>query len=171
MRWAEQLRQTVGERNRADLQRLPAIAYDAFDKCGAGQFAVACGIAAAITPHGSAIARCWSAAMSTRWSCAAEVRTRAYEQEDFVFDPLHICPCAKDQSLIIGDLRRPSADCRCGSNRDNLIPRPTAAIRRWSGGIGFDAVKHLVLSDRETLAHQHYRRAPKWQHLGPRTWG
>ena len=47
-RWAEQLRghdQTVGERlerDRAVLQRLPAIAYDACDKRpGAGQFAVA----------------------------------------------------------------------------------------------------------------------------------
>ena len=82
-RWAEQLRghdQTVGERlerDRAVLQRLPAIAYDACDKRpGRVSRCRWCAIAAPITPspHGSAIARCWSAAMSTRWSSVAPQR-------------------------------------------------------------------------------------------------
>ena len=82
-RWAEQLRghdQTVGERlerDRAVLQRLPAIAYDACDKRpGRVSSLSLVAIAAPIysSPHGSAIARCWSAAMSTRWSSVAPQR-------------------------------------------------------------------------------------------------
>ena len=103
-RWAEQLGgvdQTVGdrlERDRAVLQRLPAIAVRRLRQApGAGQFARRwSAIAAPITPspHGSAIARCWSSANvhEVVISCAAEViawHARAYEQEDVVFDPLN----------------------------------------------------------------------------------
>ena len=76
-----------------------------------------CAIAAPITPspHGSAIARCWSAAMSHEVviSCAAEViarHPRSYEQEDFVFDPLHYLSLleqktnALDQAAPLGRL-------------------------------------------------------------------
>ena len=83
-RWAEQLRghdQTVGERlerDRAVLQRLPAIAYDACDKRpGAGQFAVAGALSRhrLLRPHTVRPLRgTGPAAMSTRWSSVAPQR-------------------------------------------------------------------------------------------------
>ena len=84
MRSTEQLRghdQTVGEpqeRDRAVLHRLPAITYERHATSARGMSVRCrwCAIAAPMTPspHGSAIARCWSAAMSTRWSSVAPQR-------------------------------------------------------------------------------------------------
>jgi transposase len=73
-RWAERLRrheQTIGDRlarDRAVLQRLPAIAYDACDK-RAGRVS--------------------SLSLVRYRGTDYSVPTRSYEHEDFVFDPLH----------------------------------------------------------------------------------
>ena len=175
-RWAEQLRghdQTVGERlerDRAVLQRLPAIAYDACDKrpgrvsslslvryrgtdysvptrfghcevlvrgyvhevvisCAAEVTSVAGSLSAAVRHysgawHGSAIARCWSAAISTlrrRWSRSA----RAAEPPLLPGTRVHtskrtsssirctICPCwSKRSTRWIRRLPWPAGCCR-----------------------------------------------------------
>ena len=134
-RWAEQLRghdQTVGERlerDRAVLQRLCAIAYDACDKRPGRVSSLSpvryrgtdysvptrfghCGVPVRSYVHEVVI------------SCAAEViarHPRSYGQEDFVFDPLHYLSLpeqktnALDQAAplagwllppVFGDLRR-----------------------------------------------------------------
>ena len=70
--------------------------------------------------HGSAIARCWSAAMSTRWSSRPGRRQvigrhpRSYEQEDFVFDPLRYLSLleSKDQRAGSGGSLGPAGCCR-----------------------------------------------------------
>ena len=102
-RWAEQLRghdQTVGERlerDRAVLQRLPAIAYDACDK-RPGRVSSLSLVRYRGTDY-SVPTRFGHCEVLVRGyvhevviSCAAEViarHPRSYEQEDFVFDPLH----------------------------------------------------------------------------------
>ena len=139
-----------------------------------------CAIAAPITPspHGSAIARCWSRGYvhEVVISCAAEViarHPRSYEQEDFVFDPLHYLSLleqktnALDQAAplagwllppVFGDLRR-LLEARMGKagkreyvqvlrliesfSLDDVRAAISEALER--GVIGFDAVKHLVL--------------------------
>ena len=66
------------------------------------------------SPHGSAIARCWSAAMSTRWSSvAAEVLpgTRVHTS-DFVFDPLHYLSLLELTNAWIRRLPWPAGCCR-----------------------------------------------------------
>ena len=171
--------QTVGERleGSAVLQAFGAIAYDACDKRPGRVVRGWCAIAAP-APHGSAIARCWSAAMSHEVviSCAAEViarHPRSYEQEDFVFDPLHYLSLleqktnALDQAAplagwllppVFGDLRR-LLEARMGKagkreyvqvlrliesfSLDDVRAAISEALER--GVIGFDAVKHLVL--------------------------
>ena len=134
-RWAEQLRghdQTVGERlerDRAVLQRLPAIAYDA---CGKrpGRVSSLSLVRYRGTDY-SVPTRFGHCEVLVRGyvhevviSCAAEViarHPRSYEQEDFVFDPLHYLSLleqktnALDQAAplagwllppVFGDLRR-----------------------------------------------------------------
>ena len=101
-RWAEQLRghdQTVGERlerDRAVLQRLPAIAYDACDK-RPGRVSSLSLVRYRGTDY-SVPTRFGHCEVLVRGyvhevviSCAAEVIATpgSYEQEDFVFDPLH----------------------------------------------------------------------------------
>ena len=186
-RWAEQLRghdQTVGERlerDRAVLQRLPAIAYDACDKRPGRVSSLSLvryrGTDYSV-PTRFGHARCWSAAMSTRWSSVAPPEViarhpRSYEQEDFVFDPLHYLSLleqktnALDQAapLPAGCCRRCSAisagllEARMGKagkreyvqvlrliesfSLDDVRAAISEALER--GVIGFDAVKHLVL--------------------------
>ena len=134
-RWAEQLRghdQTVGERlerDRAVLQRLPAIAYDACDK-RPGRVSSLSLVRYRGTDY-SVPTRFGHCEVLVRGyvhevviSCAAEViarHPRSYEQEDFVFDPLHYLSLleqktnALDQAAplagwllppVFGDLRR-----------------------------------------------------------------
>ena len=134
-RWAEQLRghdQTVGERlerDRAVLQRLPAIAYDACDK-RPGRVSSLSLVRYRGTDY-SVPTRFGHCEVLVRGyvhevviSCAAEViarHPRSYEHEDFVFDPLHYLSLleqktnALDQAAplagwllppVFGDLRR-----------------------------------------------------------------
>ena len=186
-RWAEQLRghdQTVGERlerDRAALQRLPAIAYDACDK-RPGRVSSLSLVRYRGTDY-SVPTRFGHCEVLVRGyvhevviSCAAEVITRhprSYEQEDFVFDPLHYLSLleqktnALDQAAplagwllppVFGDLRR-LLEARMGKagkreyvqvprliesfSLDDVRAAISEALER--GVIGFDAVKHLVL--------------------------
>ena len=139
-----------------------------------------CAIAAPITPspHGSAIGEVLVCGYvhEVVISCAAEViarHPRSYEQEDFVFDPLHYLSLleqktnALDQAAplagwllppVFGDLRR-LLEARMGKagkreyvqvlrliesfSLDDVRAAISEALER--GVIGFDAVKHLVL--------------------------
>ena len=186
-RWAEQLRghdQTVGERlerDRAVLQRLPAIAYDACDK-RPGRVSSLSLVRYRGTDY-SVPTRFGHCEVLVRGyvhevviSCAAEViarHPRSYEQEDFVFDPLHYLSLleqktnALDQAAplagwllppVFGDLRR-LLEARMGKagkreyvqvlrliesfSLDDVRAAISEALER--GVIGFDAVKHLVL--------------------------
>ena len=186
-RWAEQLRghdQTVGERlerDRAALQRLPAIAYDACDK-RPGRVSSLSLVRYRGTDY-SVPTRFGHCEVLVRGyvhevviSCAAEViarHPRSYEQEDFVFDPLHYLSLleqktnALDQAAplagwllppVFGDLRR-LLEARMGKagkreyvqvlrliesfSLDDVRAAISEALER--GVIGFDAVKHLVL--------------------------
>ena len=170
-RWAEQLRghdQTVGERlerDRAVLQRLPAIAYDACDK-RPGRVSSLSLVRYRGTDY-SVPTRFGHCEVLVRGyvhevviSCAAEViarHPRSYEQEDFVFDPLHYLSLleqktnALDQAAplagwllppVFGDLRRllearmgKAAGIRPGAaaNRE-LLPRRCSS--RHIGGAG-----------------------------------
>ena len=194
-RWAEQLRghdQTVGERlerDRAVLQRLPAIAYDACDK-RPGRVSSLSLVRYRGTDY-SVPTRFGHCEVLVRGyvhevviSCAAEViarHPRSYEQEDFVFDPLHYLSLleqktnALDQAAplagwllppVFGDLRR-LLEARMGKagkreyvqvlrliesfSLDDVRAAISEALER--GVIGFDAVKHLVaVPDREAAA-------------------
>ena len=184
-RWAEQLRghdQTVGERlerDRAVLQRLPAIAYDACDK-RPGRVSSLSLVRYRGTDY-SVPTRFGHCEVLVRGyvhevviSCAAEViarHPRSYEQEDFVFDPLHYLSLleqktnALDQAAplagwllppVFGDLRR-LLEARMGKagkreyvqvlrliesfSLDDVRAAISEALER--GVIGFDAVKHL----------------------------
>ena len=186
-RWAEQLRghdQTVGERlerDRAVLQRLPAIAYDACDK-RPGRVSSLSLVRYRGTDY-SVPTRFGHCEVLVRGyvhevviSCAAEViarHPRSYEQEAFVFDPLHYLSLleqktnALDQAAplagwllppVFGDLRR-LLEARMGKagkreyvqvlrliesfSLDDVRAAISEALER--GVIGFDAVKHLVL--------------------------
>jgi transposase len=102
-RWSEQLRghgQTVGERlerDRAVLQRLPAIAYDACDKRPGRVSSLSLvryrGTDYSVPTrfgHGEVLVRGYVHEVVI--SCGAEViarHARSYEHEDFIFDPLH----------------------------------------------------------------------------------
>ena len=182
-RWAEQLRghdQTVGERLERD-RAVPATfpqspTTPATSARGGSVRCRWCAIAAPITPspHGSAIARCWSAAMSTRWSSVAPPiarHPRSYEQEDFVFAAaLSVLAGAKDQRAgsggslgrlaVAAGVRRspPPLEARMGKAGKREYVQVLRLIESFSlddvraaisealerGVIGFDA-KHLVL--------------------------
>ena len=186
-RWAEQLRghdQTVGERlerDRAVLQRLPAITCDACDKrpgrvsslslvrCRGTDYSVPtrfghCEVPVRGHVHEAVI------------SCAAEViarHPRSYEQEDFVFDPLHYLSLleqktnAPDQAAplagrllppVSGDPRR-LPEARMGKAGKREYVQVLRLIGSFSpddvraaipeaperGVTGFGAVRHLVL--------------------------
>ena len=186
-RWAEQLRghdQTVGERlerDRAVLQRLPAIAYDACDKRPGRVSSLSLvryrGTDYSVpTRFGHCEVRVRGYVHEVVISCAAEViarHPRSYEQEDFVFDPLHYRSLleqktnALDQAAplagwllppVFGNLRR-LLEARMGKagkreyvqvlrliesfSLDDVRAAISEALER--GVIGFDAVKHLVL--------------------------
>ena len=182
-RWAEQLRghdQTVGERlerDRAVLQRLPAIAYDACDKRPGRVSSLSLvryrGTDYSVpTRFGHCEVLVRSYVHEVVISCAAEViarHPRSYEQEDFVFDPLHYLSLleqktnALDQAAplagwllppVFGDLRR-LLEARMGKagkreyvqvprliesfSLDDVRAAISEALER--GVIGFDAVK------------------------------
>ena len=146
--------QTVGERlerDRAVLQRLPAIAYDACDK-RPGRVSSLSLVRYRGTDY-SVPTRFGHCEVLVRGyvhevviSCAAEViarHPRSYEQEDFVFDPLHYLSLleqktnALDQAAplagwllppVFGDLRR-LLEARDGQSREAGI-RPGAAANR-----------------------------------------
>ena len=151
-RWAEQLRghdQTVGERlerDRAVLQRLPAIAYDACDK-RPGRVSSLSLVRYRGTDY-SVPTRFGHCEVLVRGyvhevviSCAAEViarHPRSYEQEDFVFDPLHYLsrhgvkrPTALDQA---GPLRRLGHVARSSCLRHDLRPAYAEAADGQSVG-------------------------------------
>ena len=139
-----------------------------------------CAIAAPITPSPTRFGHCEVLVRGyvheVVISCAAEViarHPRSYEQEDFVFDPLHYLSLleqktnALDQAAplagwllppVFGDLRR-LLEARMGKagkreyvqvlrliesfSLDDVRAAISEALER--GVIGFDAVKHLVL--------------------------
>ena len=185
-RWAEQLRghdQTVGERWNEIVRFFSAFRQSpttpATSARGGSVRCRWCAIAAPITPspHGSAIEVLVRGYVhEVVISCAAEViarHPRSYEQEDFVFDPLHYLSLleqktnALDQAAplagwllppVFGDLRR-LLEARMGKagkreyvqvlrliesfSLDDVRAAISEALER--GVIGFDAVKHLVL--------------------------
>ena len=191
--------QTVGERlerDRAVLQRLPAIAYDACDK-RPGRVSSLSLVRYRGTDY-SVPTRFGHCEVLVRGyvhevviSCAAEViarHPRSYEQEDFVFDPLHYLSLleqktnALDQAAplaggllppVFGDLRR-LLEARMGKagkreyvqvlrliesfSLDDVRAAISEALER--GVIGFDAVKHLVLCRIE-------KRPPRLNLLAP----
>ena len=190
-RWAEQLRghdQTVGERlerDRAVLQRL--IAYDACDK-RPGRVSSLSLVRYRGTDY-SVPTRFGHCEVLVRGyvhevviSCAAEViarHPRSYEQEDFVFDPLHYLSlleqktngwirrlpwpagcCRRCSAISAAYLKRGWAKpgsgntSRCWANQSFSLDDVRAAISEAleRGVIGFDAVKHLVLCRIEAAA-------------------
>ena len=193
-RWAEQLRghdQTVGarlERDRAVLQRLPAIAYDACDKRPGRVSSLSLvryrGTGYSVpTRFGHCEVLVRGSVHEVVISCAAEViagHPRSYEQEDFVFDPLHYLSLleqktnALDQAAplagwllppVFGNLRR-LLEARMGKagkreyvqvlrliesfSLDDVRAAISEALER--GVIGFDFARMIEIFDRRRVS-------------------
>ena len=188
---AEQLRghdQTVGERlerDRAVLQRLPAIAYDACDKRPGRVSSLSL---VRYRPDYSVPTRfgprCWSA--YSRWSSSAGfIRARGLRLRSGT-----ICPC-RQRAGSGGSLGRlavaAGADLRrllearmgntrcCGSSRASPSTMFAAISELERGVIGFDAVKHRCRIEKRPprlnlLAHPYLPRA-EVATTSPGTWG
>jgi hypothetical protein len=186
-RWAERLRghdQTVGERlerDRTVLRRLPVTAYDACDK-RPGRVSSLSLVRYRGTDYSVATRFGHSEVLVRGYvhevviSCGAEIiarHPRSYEQEDFVFDPLHYLSLlerktnALDQAAplagwvlppVFTDLRR-LLEARMGKRGKREYVQVLRLLETFSlddvgaaisdalarGVIGFDAVKHQVL--------------------------